>query len=498
VGSVEVVNFFDQMFEFPSRLARGWPRGGGSSLVLILGLLAVAALWTISGFSLETFAVAGLANVAALGLGHYAVALATGRLFGFVSVLVLGASALLAVALRERRRGARPAPPGLTPWDGVSILFLAILLVPTVFPYIHFDAKEIWAARAYAMEQRGFADAILASSHPTYPPVFSILLWLGIGDPVFEGRLLPVVVAVLFALFLRARAARLSPAASPAATLFFVSTVHVWHGTAMYYADTLLMAFLSGGILLILGLPRSDAGGNPTRGELAAGALLLSGAMLVRPDGLYYLCVAAAVVSWTRLRGGMLAVRAWPCLAAAAAWVSWEARPASLHGATGFLFRETDGWRALGDGPIRAVFATFVSFLHSLQGQWLSHKGLGAALYAFALAALWLRRRPSSAAWSSNDARFFGAVTALSFAAVALCYIVIPFTGDIVLAVQPFETTEWEACYRNFVRVGAGRMTVHLFPFLVLYVAAAAATIVPSRDSARSIESFDGPNEKRT
>jgi len=79
-----------------------------------------------------------------------------------------------------------------------------------------------------------FAAAVAGGSQPGYPPLFPILLWLGIRDPLFEGRLLPVVVAALFALFLRSRLARASPAGAPAATLFFVCTVHVWRGTAMY------------------------------------------------------------------------------------------------------------------------------------------------------------------------------------------------------------------------------------------------------------------------
>ncbi len=74
----------------------------------------------------------------------------------------------------------------------------------------------------------------------------------------------------------------------------------------------------------------------------------------------------------------------------------------------------------------------------------------------------------------AGDARVFGAIAASSLLAVAFCYAVIPFTSDVQAAVQPFPG-DWAACYRNFVRVGAGRMTVHLYPFLVLYVLAAAA-----------------------
>jgi hypothetical protein len=152
----------------------------------------------------------------------------------------------------------------------------------------------------------------------------------------------------------------------------------------------------------------------------------------------------------------------------------------------------------MGETAASAAFATFGSFLNSLQGQWLFHKGLGVAVYAAVLAAFWLRTRGHREDSAGDDTRFFGAVTLGSFAAVALCYIVIPFTGDIVVATQPNVIRDWAQSYRNFVRVGAGRMIVHLYPFLVFYVLAAAATTSSRSASARSTESIGGPNENRT
>jgi hypothetical protein len=180
---------------------------------------------------------------------------------------------------------------------------------------------------------------------------------------------------------------------------------------------------------------------------------------------------------------------------AAGAFATWVFRPDAQHGPAGFLFRETDGWRSMGTTAVSAALATLASFLDSIQGQWLSHKGLGVAVYAAAVAAVWLRTRRREDCAGREDAPFFGVVTLGSFAAVALCYIAIPFMGDVVAAVQPYESTDWGLCYRNFVRVGAGRMTVHLYPFLVLYVLAAAAAASPSRASPRSTESLGGPNE---
>ena len=44
----------------------------------------------------------------------------------------------------------------------------------------------------------------------------------------------------------------------------------------------------------------------------------------------------------------------------------------------------------------------------------------------------------------------------------------IAFAGAPVAAFQPYEETGFLACYRNFLRVGMGRMTIHLLPFWIL------------------------------
>jgi hypothetical protein len=257
------------------------------------------------------------------------------------------------------------------------------------------------------------------------------------------------------------------------------------------------MALLTCGTLLVLGLPRDEESPGPTAFELAAGTLCLAAAVLARPDGLYDIGVVAAAAAWMRLRR-RCDVSPWPFLAAAAAWATWALRPPALRGPAGFLFRKTDGWRSMGETAASAALATFGSFFNSLQGQWLSHKGLGVAVYAAALSAFWLRTRGHRKGIAADDTGFFGAVALGSFGAVALCYIVIPFTGDVVAAIQPYEIRDWAQSYQNFVRVGAGRMTIHLYPFLVFYVLEAVATTSSRSASARSTESFRSPNENRT
>src|SRR5512135_1152651 len=178
------VVFFGELTRFPSRLSAGLPPGAGSSLFLIVGVLAASAAWARGPRRGERFATAGLANVAAAGLAVYAVALATGRLLAWLPWAVLGVSAAAGVLTRGTAEPTPPEGPApASPFDALSALFLATLLVPTVFPYVAFDANVIWAWRAYAMRDTGFAHAVIAGLRPGYPPLDSILLWLGIGDP---------------------------------------------------------------------------------------------------------------------------------------------------------------------------------------------------------------------------------------------------------------------------------------------------------------------------
>jgi hypothetical protein len=474
--------FFAELFRFQSRLVDGVPAGSGGSLPLLLAALGVSALWSGRPWSWERFAAAGLANLAAVGLAVYAAALATDRLVAWLPWAVLALVAALGATVARTGReasGVSASRASISPFDALSALFLATLLVPAVFPYVAYDASLVWAWRAYAMRDVGFAHAVTACSRPGYPPLDSIFLWLGIADPLFEGRLLPWLLLVLFAVFFRARLARIAPSLAPAGVTFLVATVHVWQGVATYYADVPLMVFLVAGSLLALGLPGSGA---PPRFDRAAGALCLAAAVLLRPDGVICLGVVVLAALW-RSRSRLRAAAA-PLACAAAAWATWALRPGWLRaGGRAYDFFGGADWREAGPTLPDAVSRILGIFLFSLQGQWFSHKGVGTAVYLVILVAVHriLTRSARGGGLDEDETRVAGAVSFLSLGAVAGLYAVLPFVANMQESVAPDQFPVWTAAYRNFANVGIGRMTVHLLPFFVLYAAYALAAASRTR-----------------
>ncbi len=444
---------------------------------------------------MTTMAAVGVGFVAVLGLFQYALLISTGRLSrdlnGHMALFFLGAGVGAATVRLASRHGkgktqARPSlpvPAASAPawiWDALAGFFVLTLLIPTVFPYVHFDAKVTWACRAYAMGQTESISAVAACKLPNYPPLFSILLWIGIDDPVFEGRLLVFLLHAFFAVLMRERLIALAGRDAGPALVFLLSTVHVWQGSATYYANVPLMIFLTAGALLTM-----DVAWLPKRGfaERLSGAACLAAAVLTRQDGIVYLGVLVIALLLSRLRVP------WVSLAiAVAATASWSFRPAALMEPNNFFTAATGAWRSASSSTAIAIVKTLGVFLDGLQGQWLSHKGFGLAFYvAVGIAALaWPRRRDQTANDpESQAARFFGLVTLGSLGAVVLCYVLVPFTGDPVSAAQPFEGTYLES-YLHFIRVGLGRMTVHLYPFAILW---GAATLACSGSGETGVES---------
>lgn len=457
----------------PSLLGRASEAGAFSSLPFALALLAVAGAASFRAQGgpagrLEAAGLAGLLALAGAGVALTAAGILTTRLVPSAAWAAVGLGLAGALVLPARPPKGPASPSGLSPWDAATLALLLVLLVPSVFPYVHFDAKAIWGCRALAVAASGSLAALGECSHAGYPPLFSLLLAMGGNDPVLGGRLVAWLTAVFAAFFLRGAFARLSPRHSAAATLFVVSTGWFWVTSAMYYANVPLMAFLSAGAILAFGaVPRAWNDTGPERGARAAGALLFAAAVLVRPDGwIYTAAVAAAAVVLAARRTAR--PRFLPFAGAAAAWAAWAFRPDGLRFANTFTDNASTWRTAAATGPdaVRKIVAVS---LHVLQGTWLAHWGLGLALWVLLFAAIAVLRRerapsPATVSW--------GVVAAAGLGTVLVLYALLPFTVDVVAGVGLEPPRGFLESWENFARVGMGRMVVHLLPAAALFVLA--------------------------
>ena len=289
-------------------------------------------------------------------------------------------------------------------------------------------AIPIWNCRAQAFDRLGTLDAVASCGQPNYPPLLSLLLALGAKDPLFGGRLLPLLALAFFALLLRVRLARVDERAAAPALLFLLATVQVWQGEAMTYADVPLMAFLCGGVLLTFDAPRSVPRGWI---ELGSGLLCLAAAALVRPDGLYYAGVAALAAVSAAPPGRRLRALA-PYAAAALAAALWLFASRVPRGGRELLCARDRGVATVDSRPVVAALLTFVTFLDGAQGQWLAHKGLGAFFYALlVLTAVRVRRLRGGL---DGEGLIYERVTWGALAAVAFCYAADAVVGEPVVA----------------------------------------------------------------
>ncbi len=504
LGGFRAMTFLSELPRIaPSLLSRAGEPGTFSSLSVVVAVAAVAvagALGERDRGLVPRLGAAGLWGLSALAAAGVALAVAGVATTRFVPAAGWGAIAVVAWAavLRLLRRAASPtagtvggtvrSEAGLSPWDAGTVVLLLALVVPTVFPFVHFDAKAIWGCRAVAFGGSGSLTSLAGCTHPSYPPLFSLLMALGGPDPVLEGRLAAWLLVACHALFLRGAFARLVPGWAAAGTLWVVATGHVWVTAAMYYADVPLMAFAATAAFLVLGVPaRTEGEAVPGPWVQAAAALLLAAAVLDRPDGIVYVAVIALAAASTLVRGR--APVAWaPFAAAAAAWVLWAARPGALR-APGTFLELPSTWRTAGGSPAEAALRVVGTFLDAWQGQWLSHYGLGLTVWVLALLAVVLRRRRPA---PDPTRRAYGVATALSLAAVVGTYAILPFTVDVVRAAELPGDPGFLPSLTNFVRVGMGRMTIHLLPLYVAFALAALAALRPSRETGAPGAARDG------
>ncbi|MGH7530611.1 MAG: hypothetical protein ACREMN_09545 [Gemmatimonadales bacterium] len=467
-----------------------WSTALGLDL-LMCGLLAAAAWWWLPPRGPRSAAAWGARFLLlgwALLLVHYAWALATGRLAPALTWAAL--AVFFSVGFRVRRLGnapddaavsaaGSPAPAGeRRAAIAIAALFFIAQLPHLVVPYTFTDAKLIWACRAYRLAEQHALAGILDCIDPARPPLHAVMLWLGVADPTFEGRLLPLLMFGAFVLVFHQLLRRVAPRLAPWGVVWLLATDQVVKGQISSYSGVPEML----AVVVALAVIIDQRGVTGSRGvALALGVAAGAVTALLRRDGLpEFVLVSVVLLAVTRRwRDGF----AWaPLAAAAVAYASWVFRPDALQSPP--LFPPSLGASAGGAYQVPAAEPTFLEHMWTLvygaQGQVLSHYGYGAFAWSWLIVTIWARRHAAGAAGErptlASAATLFGVAGLAGWLATLGAYAALTVLG------HPHMSSLF------VVRTGFGRHLVHFFPLCLLHAAAraerlvaAAAPVVPSR-----------------
>jgi hypothetical protein len=373
-------------------------------------------------------------------------------------------------AWSRRLAGATPdhapeRPAGMRPALALAVAFFAAQLPHLVFTYSFTDAKDIWACRAFKLAERGSLAGILECADPGRPPLHAVTLWLGVGDPTFQGRLLPLLMFGAFVLLFYHLLARVAPRLAPWGVVWLLATDHVLKGQVSTYTGVPEMLAIAVALAVVI----DERALAPTRSfALLTGIVAGAAIALTRRDGLpEFIVVASVLIAVTRRWRDPLP---WaPLAAAAVAYLSWILRPdalqwgpsfpPSLGAAAGVLFQ------AAGDEPSAA--ARLLMLLNGAQGQVLSHYGYGAFVWSWLIVTVWARwRTPFSAPAAMSPASLFGIVGLTGWIATLGAYAALSLLG------HGYITSLF------IVRTGFGRHLVHFFPLCLLHATATAQRLV--------------------
>ena len=257
------------------------------------------------------------------------------------------------------------------------------------FTVTYTDAQQIWACRAFKFAERGALTGVFDCLDPVRPPLHSLILWLGVGDPTFQGRLLPLLLFGAFALLFYQLLRRVAPRLAPWGLVWLLATDQVFKGQVSAYAGVPVMIAIAAAIAVA-----SDDGALvSSRGlGLAMGAVAGATIALIRRDGLPEFLVAMAVLIWTARERRDL--RLWlPLAGAAAGYLSWTLRPAALEAPVGFaptlgVLPPLPQWAP---APVPAPLA-MTRLAYGVQGQVFSHYGYGAFAWAWVIVVIWAAR----------------------------------------------------------------------------------------------------------
>lgn len=401
-----------------------------------------------------------LFHVSALSLLHYVYLMATGRFFGSLNWIYAGVGGLLIVfrkgyaILPEFARFIRTI---LQNWNGARTLLILIVLSQAFFlffPYHHCDAAEFYAKKAFLIQRQSDYRALTVEPASSYPPLYSIQLWMGMGDRLFEGRIVPFLWFLFFLVILLGRIKSLPIAFPEWVLVFFAATSSVWLGVISYYANVPLMIFFCSGFFLIMD-HIEDPGLKPflKNRETIIGVVLLSAAALIRPDGLLSLLIGLSAL-WVFLRfkkaGQLLLAAAIPVLFR----LSWSFRPESFRGDPLFFDRISEsvlqGWGA------GLHWKTVENFLYATQGLIFSHYGFGIFFYLLIAAGVLISFRKKPVGRIPTP---YGLLSTFSLLGVFCLYLTIGLFFNPTMA------------YVLYIRVSLGRNILHFYPFLLLFMA---------------------------
>ena len=327
----------------------------------------------------------------------------------------------------------------------LAAAFWVFQLTHLVFPYHFTDAQDIWACRAFKFAEHGALTGVFDCLDPARPPLYSVMLWLGAGDPTFQGRLLPTLMVGAFGFLFYHLLRRVAPRLAPWGVLWLFVTDHVMKGAVSFYAGVPVMIAATVAIALAV-----DDGALAPRRLAIIGAVIAGAAVaLIRRDGLPEFAVAGAVV--------MMRTRAWrePRLWAAAAgaavgYLSWTLRPAVLHAPP--LFAPTLDPQA--PWTLAAAAHAMGRLLYGAQGQVFSHYGYGVFAWGWIVVVVWAARRATG---NLPLATLMGLAGLAAWLATLALYAILTFTG------HPQMSTLF------IIRTGFGRHLVHFYPLCLLH-----------------------------
>jgi len=446
----------------------GWSWALGSEL-LTSGLLAACAWWWLprrgrgSGErSAGAWAIRFLLMAWIVVLFHYGWALAsgTGALDHRVTWVALGICFALGAWVR---RGGTVAPSAAVPaaastlahpgiW--LALWFYAAQAVHLVFPYQWTDSRTMWACRAFKFVTRGGLGGVSDCLDPGRPPLHSILLWLGIDDPTFQGRLLPFLMMGAFGLVVYHVLRRVAPRLAPWGVLWFFATDTLFRDAVTSYAGAPEMIAI--GVAIILA---TDDGTLGNRWFSFAGCLVAGLAIaLIKRDGLPEFVVALGALAAVGRREDRRDPRLWaPLVGIAAGYLSWTGWIRSMHVATRFV--PTLAAAGVSEPPLRVVGR----LLFGVQGQVFSHYGWGAFAWAWIAVAGWAAVRGGKPEGAAQElARRYGWFGLAGWLATLGIYAALSFLGH----------PEMSSLFG--IRTGFGRHLLHFFPFCLFHATAAA------------------------